>query len=92
MGAGPFLFRLNRWQNVRTLRWRRRRILRALLMFQRAMRWLMGLADRVICKSMMADSWEGIPQTKSGSQVTLLEEEKIMAWFGGAAMYAKPDA
>lgn len=48
--------------------------------------------DRVICKSMMADTWEGIPQTKSGSQVTLLEEEKIMAWFGGAAMYAKPGA
>jgi len=48
--------------------------------------------DRVVCKSMTADLWEGIPQTKSATEVTLLEEEKIMAWFGGATMYAKPNA
>lgn len=50
------------------------------------------LPDRVIVKSLHAHMWEGIPQAKSATEVTLLEEEKVMAWFGGGAMYAKPQA
>jgi photosynthetic reaction center H subunit len=47
-------------------------------------------ADHVFVKSLPAHLWEGIPQTKSAEEVTLLEEEKVMAWFGGGAMYANP--
>ena len=44
--------------------------------------------DRVHVRSLTANRWEGIPTVKSGDQITLLEEEKIMAWFGGGRMYA----
>lgn len=44
--------------------------------------------DHVKVESLTADRWEGIPQAKSADQITLLEEEKVMAWFGGGAMYA----
>ncbi len=47
-------------------------------------------ADHVYVKSLHAHLWEGIPQTKKPAEVTLLEEEKVMAWFGGGAMYANP--
>lgn len=46
--------------------------------------------DHVKVKSLHAHNWDGIPQAKSADQVTLLEEEKVMAWFGGGAMYANP--
>ena len=46
--------------------------------------------DHVAVRTLHAHLWEGIPQTKSGSEITLLEEEKVMAWFGGGAMYANP--
>ncbi len=46
------------------------------------------LPDRVKVKALNADRFEGIPQAKSADQITLLEEEKIMAWFGGGAMYS----
>ncbi|MEL6571155.1 MAG: photosynthetic reaction center subunit H [Pseudomonadota bacterium] len=45
-------------------------------------------ADRVVVKSLHAHRWNGIPQAKSVAEVTLLEEEKVMAWFGGGAMYS----
>jgi len=44
--------------------------------------------DHVMVGSLSADRWDGIPQAKSADQITLLEEEKVMAWFGGGAMYA----
>lgn len=47
-------------------------------------------SDHVYVKSLHAHLWDGIPQAKSGNEITLLEEEKVMAWFGGGAMYAKP--
>lgn len=47
-------------------------------------------ADHVKVKSLHAHMWAGIPQLKSAEQITLLEEEKVMAWFGGGTMYAKP--
>ena len=42
-------------------------------------------------RSLHAHNIEGIPTTKSASEITLLEEEKIMAWFGGGTLYATPE-
>lgn len=44
--------------------------------------------DHVHVRNLTEGRWEGIPTTKAADEVTLLEEEKIMAWFGGGAMYS----
>jgi len=46
------------------------------------------LPDRVLVKSLTKSAWEGIPKTKSMEQVTLAEEDKIMAYYAGGNMYA----
>ena len=33
----------------------------------------------------------GVPRTKSADQVTLLEEEKITAYYGAGTLYATPE-
>lgn len=48
------------------------------------------MEDRVRVQSLHAHNWSGVPGIKSSDQVTLLEEEKVMAYFGGGAMYADP--
>ena len=47
-------------------------------------------SDRVRIKSLYAHNVEGIPAVKGSGEITLLEEEKIMAYFGGDTMYAVP--
>ena len=47
-------------------------------------------SDRVVVRSLYAENFEGIPQPKSADQITLLEEEKIMAWFAGGTLFADP--
>lgn len=49
-------------------------------------------SDRVVVKSLHAANWDNVPTTKSMDQVTLLEEDKIMAYFAGGTMYAKGTA
>jgi photosynthetic reaction center H subunit len=44
--------------------------------------------DRVIVKTLMASSWDNVPTTKSMEQVTVLEEDKITAYYAGGTMYA----
>ncbi|MGJ8621785.1 MAG: photosynthetic reaction center subunit H [Yoonia sp.] len=44
--------------------------------------------DRVTVRSLMASNWEGVPTIKAADQVTLLEEDKIMAYYAGGTMYA----
>ena len=39
-------------------------------------------------RSLSKDHFAGIPTTASASQITLLEEEKVMAWFAGGTMYS----
>jgi photosynthetic reaction center H subunit len=46
--------------------------------------------DRVVVRSIYSTQFEGVPTLKSGSEITLLEEEKIMAWYGGGTLYADP--
>ena len=45
-------------------------------------------ADRVRINSLSSDLFEVVPATKSQTEVTLLEEEKISAYYAGGTMYA----
>jgi photosynthetic reaction center H subunit len=45
-------------------------------------------SDRVRINSLSSDLFEGVPATKSQTEVTLLEEEKISAYYAGGTMYA----
>ena len=40
--------------------------------------------------NLTAEQFADIPQTQSTDQITMLEEEKIMAYFGGGGLYAMP--
>ena len=48
------------------------------------------LTDRVVVRSLYAHNWADVPLIRSGSAVTLLEEEKIMAYYAGGTLYATP--
>ncbi len=39
-------------------------------------------------RSIFGEHFAGVPTTRSGSEVTKLEEEKIMAYYGGGLLYA----
>lgn len=45
-------------------------------------------SNRVVVKSIYADQFAGVPTTASQSQITLLEEDKIMGYYGGGYLYA----
>lgn len=47
-------------------------------------------SDRVVIRALYEANVAGIPTIKGTSEITLLEEEKIMAYFGGGTMYADP--
>lgn len=44
--------------------------------------------NRVRINSLSSDLFAGVPTTRSATEVTLLEEEKIMAWYAGGTMYS----
>ena len=44
--------------------------------------------DRVTVKSLKSSNWDSVPATKSMEQVTVLEEDKITAYYAGGTMYA----
>ena len=41
-------------------------------------------------RAILSAQFAGIPGTKSDEQVTRLEEEKIVAYFGAGLLYAEP--
>lgn len=45
-------------------------------------------ADRVRINSLSSDLFDGVPATRSQTEVTLLEEDKIGAYYAGGTMYA----
>ena len=45
--------------------------------------------DRVRINSLSSDLFAGVPSTKSATQVTLLEEEKISAYYAGGTIYGQ---
>jgi photosynthetic reaction center H subunit len=46
--------------------------------------------ERVKVHALLASQWAGVPATRSSSSITLLEEEKISAYFGAGLLYAEP--
>jgi photosynthetic reaction center H subunit len=42
-------------------------------------------------KSILADQFAAVPKTKNPEEITLLEEEKIMAYYGAGTLYATPE-
>lgn len=47
-------------------------------------------SDHVKVASILSHQFAQVPGTKSAEQITLLEEEKIMAYYGGGTLYAEP--
>jgi len=47
-------------------------------------------SDRVKVRSIYAEHFGAVPGIKAADQITLLEEEKIMAYYGGGTLYADP--
>ena len=47
-------------------------------------------ADCVKVASILGHQFAQVPGTRSPDQITLLEEEKIMAYYGGGTLYAEP--
>ncbi len=47
--------------------------------------------NRVTVQSILAGQFEGVPTTKSPDQITLLEEERVMAYFGAGTLFATPE-
>jgi len=45
---------------------------------------------RVLVRSILGSQFAGVPVTRHPDAVTLLEEDKIMAWYGGGTLYATP--
>ncbi len=45
---------------------------------------------RVVVDSVMGGDFIGVPQTRSPDQITLLEEERVMAYYGAGTLYASP--
>ena len=50
-----------------------------------------GLKHRVTVKSIVGAQFAGVPRTKNADQITLLEEDKIQAYYAGGNLYATPD-
>jgi photosynthetic reaction center H subunit len=44
--------------------------------------------DRVRINSISSDLFAGVPSTKSATEVTLLEEDKISGYYAGGTLYA----
>ena len=47
--------------------------------------------DRVVVRSIFGKHFPGVPTTKSRNQVTMLEEEKICAFYAGGNLYASEE-
>jgi len=47
-------------------------------------------SDRVTVRSIYGRNFPGVPSTAASDQVTLLEEDKIMAYYAGGTLYADP--
>jgi photosynthetic reaction center H subunit len=48
-------------------------------------------SDRVVVRSIFGKHFPAVPTTKSRNQVTLLEEEKICAYYAGGNLYASEE-
>jgi photosynthetic reaction center H subunit len=49
-----------------------------------------GSRSRVVVRSIMADQFEHVPGLRNPDLVTLLEEDRLSAYYGGGTLYAEP--
>ena len=47
--------------------------------------------DEVAVQALLGAQFGNVPRTRSDAQITLLEEEKISAYYGAGTLYATPD-
>lgn len=47
-------------------------------------------ARQIVVDSVLGSQLSGVPQTRHADQVTFLEEERIMAYYGAGTLYATP--
>jgi photosynthetic reaction center H subunit len=47
--------------------------------------------DGAHVQAILAHQFANVPQTRSNEQITLLEEEKITAYYGAGTLYATPE-
>jgi photosynthetic reaction center H subunit len=59
-------------------------------LFSRAQPGRSSADGRVQVKSILGGQFAAVPATASMDQVTKLEEERIMAYYGGGTLYAEP--
>jgi photosynthetic reaction center H subunit len=52
---------------------------------------LRGGGKEFYVHALIAEQFKDVPKTASDDQITMLEEEKIQAYFGGGMLYATPD-
>lgn len=48
------------------------------------------LAKRIEVKAIFAAHFRDVPQTAASDKITLLEEDKIVAYYAGGMLYADP--
>jgi photosynthetic reaction center H subunit len=46
--------------------------------------------SRIVVDSIMGSDFANVPQTRQADIITFLEEEKVMAYYGGGTLYASP--
>jgi photosynthetic reaction center H subunit len=46
---------------------------------------------RIRVKSILSTQFAGVPKLASADRITLLEEDKVCAYYGGGTLYATPD-
>ena len=46
--------------------------------------------DKVQVQSILGHQFALVPATRKPEEITLLEEEKVMAYYGGGVLYAEP--
>ncbi len=47
--------------------------------------------DEVAVQALLGSQFANVPRTRNDAQITLLEEEKISAYYGAGTLYATPD-
>lgn len=52
---------------------------------------LRGTDKELYVHALISEQFKDVPKTKSMDEITMLEEEKIQAYFGGGMLYATPD-
>ena len=49
-----------------------------------------GAGKTSLVHALLAEQFEGVPATRANDRVTLLEEERITAYYGAGTLYADP--